>query len=542
MIKRKSIAMIKKILFILWICLSYSINIHAQYFEWISHNPSQYSLNPDMVKSPLSISSSGDEVNARLDSFAIHYNLDALGKIDLEKRDATGMGVWTIPLGKKVSIKKIAIDQSDNIYIAGGFMDTLNFNGMGQLMNTSSGTNVDQFLAKFDSNGTLLWNRNLSLSSNQINVEDIQIDINGNLWYATNNFNSSALYMVDGNGDDIDSLLQDGSLILSSFSFDPFGNIFIAGSTESGTMTFGNQSYTVTNSYNKYIGRYDSNRNASWAYFANDITFQHPKVVSDVFGNAYFAGEIFDSTNFGTLTFPNPQWSTEFILVKIDSSGNFLWGKSNPAGTAPITGRLSALSSDCIGTDQAGNIYLSGSSAGILDWGNGVVLTAGLGQLHENRSSIISFDPNGDIRWGKIFGSETYNSLHSLKVNANGDCYFNAGYRDNTNFDSLNFVGNSLLNFVTGKISASVITGVTELKVHDYSIYPVPSTSTIHFKGEQADAVINVFDINGKLVRSQVQNTGNPYDISDLPNGCYRLNLSGEKLNENFTFVKLTIK
>ncbi len=527
-----------KILFWIIAFLFLSLSNKAQYFEWISHHPSQYSFNPDMVNSPLAIFSSGAEVNARLDSFALHYGQDAYGKVLLEKRDASGIITWTYGLSKKVFIKKITTDINDNVYVCGGFMDTLDFNGMDQLMHSNIGSTVNRFLAKFDSNGLLLWKRNFDLTHADANIEDLQVDLSGNLWYAMNDFNNSALYKVDSNGDDIDSLLQDGALMLTSFSFDPFGNIFISGATSAGTMTFGNHSYTVIPGYAKFIGRYDVNRNSSWAHYANDITFINHKVVSDQFGNAFMAGVIYDSTNFGTIIFPRPQWSQDAFLLKIDSSGVIQWGKSNPSGTTAITGRLTPTADDCIDVDLAGNVYLSGRSAGVLDWGNGVVLTAGLGQFQENRLSIISFDPNGNARWGKIFGSESYNNLHSLKVADNGDCYFNAGFRDNSVFDSTVYIGNSLMNFVTGKISASALTGISNPQENPDFIYPNPSNGLIHFQGKRYQSEINIFDISGKLVVNQFHPTEIPFDATNLPDGFYFLQLSDGVKQEIYRWIK----
>ena len=491
-----------------------------------------------MVSTPLAIFSSGAEVNARLDSFSNHYGQDAYGKVLLEKRDASGILIWSSTLAKKVFIKKIATDINDNIYICGGFMDTLDFNGTDQLLHANNGSTVNRFLAKFGSNGQLVWKRNFDLTHANKTIEDLQIDLLGNLWYAMNDFNNSALLMVDSNGDDVDSLIQNGTLMLTSFSFDPFGNIFIAGATDAGTMTFGNHSYTVIPGYAKFIGRYDANRNSSWAHFANDITFLNHKVVSDQFGNAYMAGAIYDSTNFGTIIFPRPQWSQDAFLMKIDSAGLILWGKSNPAGTSAITGRLIPTADDCIGVDHSGNVYLSGRSAGVLDWGNGVILTAGLGQFQENRLSIISFDSNGNTRWGKIFGSETYNNLHTLKVAENGDCYFNAGFRDNSVFDSTAYLGNSQMNFVIGKISASGITGISSTQEPTNFIYPNPSTGLIHFHERGYQSEVKIFDISGKLLIDQFHSTEITFDASNLPDGFYILQVSDGKIQETYRWIK----
>ncbi|HNS11449.1 MAG TPA: T9SS type A sorting domain-containing protein [Bacteroidia bacterium] len=509
----------------------------AQHFEWLRHYPSQYSFNPAMVGGALCLMPGG-VANVRLDSFALTYNQDAFGSLILENRDNSGNVLWEISLSNKVFVKRIVADQNGNIYLGGGFMDTLDFNGSNPLMNSGSGLNVDRFLAKLDANGSVIWKRNLRLTHAQTYLEDLQLDNQGNLWYAMNDFNNSALYKVDINGDDTDSLIQEGVLLVSSFSFDPFGNLFIAGAASNGTVTFGNQSYPVAFSYTKFIGRYDNLHNATWAYFAEDITFQESKIVSDQYGNAYMGGIIYDRTDFGTLHFLAPQWSNDMFLLKVDSVGNFLWGKSNPSGSAPFTGRFTPTSNEFIDVDLFGNVYIAGRSAGVLDWGNSVVMTAGLGQPHENRISVVSFDGNGNARWGKIFGSESYNALHTLKVSDTGECFFNAGFRDISVFDSTTFIGNSFINFVIGKISSVGPSNVHEINNLDLTIFPNPSDGLIRFISEIQELQLDIFDLMGRLILSSRINTGMTFDTGNLPDGAYLIRLrNGDRL-ANHVWIK----
>ncbi|MBP6333870.1 MAG: T9SS type A sorting domain-containing protein [Bacteroidia bacterium] len=515
---------------------------NGQSFEWVSNHPSLYSLNPGMVESAVTVVPSGGVVSSRLDSFAVHYGQDAYGKVIIERKDAGGGVLWSYLLYEKAFIKRLTADQNGNVYVCGGFLDNLNCNGnTDQLFNTGIGFNVNLFLLKLDASGNLVWKRNLALTHSETILDATNLDPSGNFWYSLNDFNNSSIFRVDANGDDADSLRQENSLVLSSFDFDPWGNLFIAGATTTGTLTFGNQSFTVPETYMMYLGRYDINRNASWAYFGHDITFQHPEIVSDNLGNAYMAGTVFDSISFGTLHFPAPQWSEEFFLFKIDSAGVFQWGKSNPANLSlPITGRFLPERSKYLDADLAGNVYIGGKSAGVMDWGNGIVLTAGSGQLFENLISIVSFDGSGNSRWGKIFGSDTYSGLHSLATTDVGDVYFSAGLRDSSVFDTIFFPGVSTMNFALGKIARPINTDLVEINQELQSIYPVPSKGIIHFLGNEIQGEIRFYDLTGKLVHSDTHQSNLPYNAAVLKDGFYLMEFVHPRGSEKFRWMKVS--
>lgn len=531
----------KKIIYISILALFISpLQGFTQVFDWVNSVPSLYSLNPGLLSSPLTETTTGHLIITRLDSFSTHYGQNTYGKFILEKRDSAGAFEWNFSMSNKSAPHRLASDTSGNIYVCGYFMDTLDLNGTDQLFETSQLTGYNIFLLKLDPGGNVVWKRNISAVHSQTSVEDIQTDPSGNLWYTLNNFGTSALFKTDAAGDDTDSLLLQGTLILSSFSFDPWGAIYIAGSTENGTMTFGNQSFTVPHDYNMFIGRYDQNHNATWVYFAEDITFQHPKVVSDREGNAFMGGNYFDSTGFGPLQFPEPQWTQEFFLLKVDSSGNFLWGKSNPSAPNPITGRFTSDDTENFDVDGSGNIYMAGIHAGVLDWGNGILLSAGTGQLHENRLSVVSFDTHGNTRWGILFGSDSYNLFFSLKSSDDGDCFISVVTRDTADFHPFSYPGNSDLAFSTGKITMPLFSSISESSLSIRQIYPVPSTGHFRFTGENTASEISLFDLSGKCLISKIQGSSEPFDAGNLPDGYYLIRLNTQDQIKNFSWLKLS--
>lgn len=90
--------------------------------------------------------------------------LNPLGTPDilLAKYDQSGGLLWALNLGR-ISLNNgmdangLTIDSNDNIIIAGSFSNTVNFNPLGASTVRTSNGGKDAFLAKYSSNGQLIW-------------------------------------------------------------------------------------------------------------------------------------------------------------------------------------------------------------------------------------------------------------------------------------------------------------------------------------------------------------------------------------------------
>ena len=94
------------------------------------------------------------------------------------------------------------------------------------------------------------------------------------------------------------------------------------------------------------------------------------------------------------------------------------------------------------------------------------------------------------------------------------------------------------MNFVTGKISASALTGISNPQENPDFIYPNPSNGLIHFQGKRYQSEIKIFDISGKLVVNQFHPTEIPFDATNLPDGFYFLQLSDGVKQEIYRWIK----
>jgi hypothetical protein len=77
-----------------------------------------------------------------------------------------GVPVWGIRCGGSLTttVQDIAVDKLDQVLIGGGFSGNADFGG--GFLSVTGGVNTDAFMAKFASNGSHVWSRNLGSSGN----------------------------------------------------------------------------------------------------------------------------------------------------------------------------------------------------------------------------------------------------------------------------------------------------------------------------------------------------------------------------------------
>jgi hypothetical protein len=230
---------------------------------------------------------SGPGINFGTGTISNAGNLD----IFIVKHDMNGNAVWAYGIGGSSADvgNAIAVDASGNIYMTGMFMSAaVNF-GTGILTNSASGTQ-DLFIAKYTSAGTATWS---SRSGGSMDDYGTGIAVGKTNLYVTGAFNSTSVsfgtttltnasagstdillakYDLTGNagwakragGSDFDSG--------SGLSCDSLGNVFMSGSFNSSSLTFGTITVNNTSANNSdlFITAYDGNGAALWAIEEGD--------------------------------------------------------------------------------------------------------------------------------------------------------------------------------------------------------------------------------------------------------------------------------
>jgi hypothetical protein len=498
---------------------------NSQQAQWLRSTPVNYNLNPEMPQQP-ACHSAGKIYAARLVDYSLNFGVEIFGSMSIDCYDAAGMLLWSFPIGQKVVVRSITADASGNVYAGGTYMETLQL-GTDSLLNTGFGFDTDLFLFSLDATGTLRWKRNVSLlHADAFELADLETDPQENCWYALQYFDSSSIRRLDVIGNDVQSYPVLGTRTLNSFSFDPAGNIYLAGSSGSITLSVNGFSINVPEPYMMFVSRINTSGIASWIQLVHDVTFQSPEIMATTTGHAYVAGNLMDTATFGTIGLHGPQWVSDIFLTRVDSAGNFSWGIEVPE-TPLITGDFQRGKNNFIDVDAAGNVYLIGTLRGIVDWGNGVITDAG--PIPSTGFSVISFSAAGIARWEATGNATGFVTPYSVAVSAADECYFAASVVGTTTFDTLTANTGGNYAFLLGKIGPSSSSAIAEVITSGaINVFPNPSDEFISIRsgpGINKGEVLISNVLGEKVLTAQSSVTApallTDLDIRSLPSGIY---------------------
>ena len=300
----------------------------------------------------------------------------------------------------------VAIDQNENIYVAGTFGGTANFSGMSV---TANGL-TDAFIAKYNSAGVIQWVQNFGGPSLDEGL-DIVIDGLGNpllCGYFTNT--------IIINGNTISSLGGADGFYLSLGSngvFHSFGRIGSAGEDRISAIAVDEQSKYFT------------------GYFENTIAYGGHSATSAGGKDIFIA----KTNNVG-----GPQWVKRSGTVSeengndigVDANGNvIITGQTSKASGAIFLAKYSSIG-NLIWSQDIGNHSLDGGQALCIDTNNDIYLTGKFKTLlpfHQTThpcvgaidAFVVKYNTNGLGQWCKTFGSLGEDTGIDLTCDLNGE-------------------------------------------------------------------------------------------------------------------------
>ncbi len=492
----------------------------AQQIPWLQSDTLGYNSNPQLPLHKLAITSRGAVV-AKLSTSHQLFGNEILGDYALDNLDSTGALLWRVMLSGKVKVAALAVDGAENIYLGGDYMETLYINGSDSMLNTGSGFNKNYFLMSFSPQGILRWKKNLSLTNGNIyDVTTMAKDANGLVWYVMQRLTSFAhqITQLDSNGNELIMYTTSDTRLCNSISFDANNNLYLSGSTESGTISINGLTETVPESYMMFVSRINNAGQTSWIRLAIDITFQTPQVVALPNGDAILGGNTFDSTTWGSINFPNNFFGTSFFVTRVDSNANFLWGYGLPVND---TGYFDVGSGHFFDVDAVENIYVTGTMQGTIHFSPSLVVNSGLPATYN--LGILKLDSSGQVLSLKLGGGMNSNFPQDLWMSGADKGYVVATILGEAIFDSLS-------SGVAGLQSALVIrfddgsttTGINPVKGKEWSIYPNPFTDRLVLQGFDGKVNVELLNVLGNVVSEQYTLNGE-IKLPSLAKGIYFL-------------------
>ena len=374
--------------------------------------------------------------------------------IFVAKLNSSGVVKWVYTAGGTGADRgrKIALDSSGNIYVAGYYENTVDFGGG----NITSNGSWDAFLLKLNSSGTFQWVKSYGASNNDLG-RDVAIDSNDNI-YLTGNFRGT----VDFGGGDVSSNPSTNAYIflvkfnssgvfqwvytaggtgvddVRSLALDSSDNPYITGSFQS-TVNFGGGNTTAANTNDLFILKLNSSGAYQSIYTSNIDTSQKAKgLFIDSSGNVYATGTFKNTVNFGGGEVISSD--QDIYLLKLNSSLAFQWVKRF-AGYQ--NGSLSTALGAAVTVDEDGNVYSVGQISGTYNLGGIMQVSGG-----NKDAFIVKHDASGTFQWSKTLGGgssmDSYDKAQDIVIDSNGFIITVGQISGNTDFST---VGGDIIDF-----------------------------------------------------------------------------------------------
>lgn len=414
------------------------------------------------------------------------FTLTSAGSRDVfvQKMDASGNFVWVKSFGSIETERgnSIAVDAYGNVYTAGDFGGTVDFDPGSGTANLTSVGGTSIFVQKMDSSGNFVWAK--SFGEGNAGVSFIAVDTSGNV-FSTGSF--------DGTVD-----------------FDPGAGI---------------SNQTSAGSNDVFVQKMDESGNFVWAKSFGGIEHDSgTSIAVDASGNVYTTGVFNKTVDFDPgvgISNQTSAGSSDMFVQKMNSTGNFVWAES--------IGGTGFEESRAITVDASGNVYITGQFRGTIDFDPGTGI-ANLTSSGGYDVPILKMDASGNFVWAKSFGGTDDVKGYSITVDASGNVYTTGDFQETADFDP--GAGTAYLTSVgDGDIFVQKMSqGTTGVYWAENGIqitaYPNPGNGLVQISFEQVlkDVEITITDLQGKVVFSKHFDVGSIEQVNiDGTSGVYFL-------------------
>ncbi len=448
------------------------------------------------------------------------FNLTAVEDEDVfvSKMDSAGNLLWVKQFGgtRHQSGTTIAIDAAGNVLIGGIFFGHVDFDpGPGTLTFFSNGF-TDNFICKLDTNGDLVWARQIAGSLTD-RLSSIAFAGNGSIlitgyFEGTSDFDPGSGFatLTSAGVADIFILRLSAAGLFEwvkqiggesydagySLKTDAAGNIYVCGiflNIVDFDPGIGVHNVASVDQDDVFILKLDNNADFVWVKQIGGNSYSRVGSLSiDLHGNVIVAGNFVSDCDFdpgpGTYNI-TADGNDDAFIVKLDSNGIFRWARAlqGPDFQRPYQ----------VVTDNSDDVYTIGYFGGVTDFdpGPAVYNISAVGNLDIFLSKL---NKNGDFIWVKQFGGSLFESGNAVYVD-NSKYIYAAGYfRGTVDFNP---------NAATYNLTSN---GIDDIFIHKMKQCPAFSTLSLSI------TTCNSYTLNGQVFTS----TGNYTQVLRTTEGC----------------------
>ncbi len=413
------------------------------------------------------------------------YNLSSIGQsIFVLKLNSSGDFVWAHAIGG--SSPYLTLDTSNNLYIAGQFGGTVDFNpGSGTFNITSTGFS-DIFLLKLNSDGNFMWAKSIAgeNSNSSVSISNLALD------------EASKIYLA--------------GFFPGTVDFNPGTDVF---------------NMTSTGSTDIFILKLDANGDFVWAKSVGGSNADAPRdIVVDSGGAIYLCGEFQSTADFnpGSDEFNlSSNGSYDVFVLKLDNSGNLDWAKSFGGSAYDTPAQLTI--------DGLENVYVIGSFRETVDFdpGNGTFNLTSPGS-NINDAFVLKLNAFGEFQWAFSNSGSGFEIGSAIQVDANFNVYTAGQFDSTVDFDPFNGVLNlspvgAVDAYIQKITQSSPSVSISEGAMNsNFSLYPNPATTEFTITNAEIGARITLVDLAGKVMYTGTVSSNNHVISSkDLVSGIY---------------------
>lgn len=481
------------------------------------------------------------------------FNLSSVSSRDtyISKLDVAGNFVWAKSIGAGLTDygQLMEIDASGNIYFAGYFYGTTDFDPNAGVYNLTTSGSSDIYICKLTSLGNFVWAKNMGGSDYDF-PNSLALDTEGNI-YTTGYFMETADFDPNAGTENLTSV-GDADIFISkldssgnfvwaksmggksyeegiSIEVDISGSVYSAGRFNDSTDFDPSAETTIlvpVGGFDIYISKLDSAGNFVWAKNIGGLSSEFENSITvDASGNVYTTGAFNDIVDFdpneGTYILESGGSSSYDVFIsKLDASGNFVWAK-NLGGPGSEMGYS-------ITVDASANVYTTGSFTGIADFDP----NAGIYNLNSagDKDIFISkLDASGNFVWAKSMGGGLEDIGKSIVVDASYKVYTTGSYQGTADLDPsegiLNFTSAGEIDTFIHKMFQGTLS-INEIS-SEFSIYPNPSKGeiTIKLSDNIGNCTLRVNNLLGEVLHSEIVSGQSTNLNLDLKKGLYFISL-----------------
>jgi Secretion system C-terminal sorting domain/Beta-propeller repeat len=460
------------------------------------------------------------------------------------KLDSTGNFVWAKQLacsGYVDIFSEFRIDSLGNIYIAGEYNGTCDFDPSVNSHNLTSSINydTDKFILKLDNNGDFIWVKTIvgNALSEQIHFA---IDNTGNT-YVTGFLNDSNYVLklnVNGN---IAWMKKIGFWAFTeSVSLDNLNHINVVGSLSNiidfdpSTSVF---NLTPIGGTDIYIWQLDLNGNFVWAKNIGGAGNVGAKSIAiDNNNNLYISGiygGLVDFDPSGNVNSLQSTSSQNTYVLKLDNLGNFIWAKS-------INSLGSVYPRSIICDNQA--LYTTGFFTGLTDFDPGIG-SFNFNSLFSRDIFVSKLNLNGDFLWAQKMGGDSDDFPNFITIDSHKNIYLAGNYQGpvaDFNPPFLNTLsGNGVCGFIVKYNNQPI--GLKNLEVISLIAYPNPVSDilTIDLENHFSKVEVTITNSLGQEVgKKDFENTTEINLSINGELGIYFIKLNCQTKTYNLKVIK----